>query len=48
MNPAQSVPLHSGEKIAAIGQGTWHFAESPGRRADEVASIRLVSTWEMV
>jgi len=41
MNPAQSVPLHSGEKIAAIGQGTWHFAESPGRRADEVASIRL-------
>ncbi|MDT5064639.1 MAG: hypothetical protein QOK02_794, partial [Mycobacterium sp.] len=41
MNPARSVPLPSGEKIAAIGQGTWHFAESPGRRADEVASIRL-------
>ena len=41
MNPARSVPLRSGEKIPAIGQGTWHFAESPGRRADEVASIRL-------
>jgi diketogulonate reductase-like aldo/keto reductase len=41
MNPAQSVALRSGEKIAAIGQGTWHFAESPGRRADEIASIQL-------
>jgi diketogulonate reductase-like aldo/keto reductase len=35
------MPLPSGEKIAALGQGTWHFAESPGRRPDEVASIRL-------
>jgi diketogulonate reductase-like aldo/keto reductase len=33
--------LRSGEKIAALGQGTWHFAESPARRAEEVASIRL-------
>ena len=41
MNPARSVPLPSGEKIAALGQGTWHFAESPARRAEEVASIRL-------
>jgi diketogulonate reductase-like aldo/keto reductase len=41
MDSARSVPLHSGEKIAALGQGTWHFAESPGRRAEEVASIRL-------
>ena len=41
MDPARSVPLHSGEKIVALGQGTWHFAESPGRRAEEVASIRL-------
>ena len=24
-----------------MGQGTWHFAESPGRRADEIASIRV-------
>jgi diketogulonate reductase-like aldo/keto reductase len=33
--------LRSGEKIAALGQGTWHFAENPARRAEEVASIRL-------
>ncbi|BBZ47257.1 aldo/keto reductase [Mycobacterium parmense] len=33
--------LRSGEKIAALGQGTWHFGENPGRRAQEVASIRL-------
>jgi diketogulonate reductase-like aldo/keto reductase len=41
MNQAQSMSLRSGEKIAALGQGTWHFAENPARRADEVASIRL-------
>jgi diketogulonate reductase-like aldo/keto reductase len=41
MNPDRSITLRSGEKIAALGQGTWHFAESPGRWAEEVASIRL-------
>lgn len=41
MNRVPSVPLHSGEKIAALGQGTWHFAERPERRAEEIASIRL-------
>ena len=41
MNPARFIPLRSGEKIAALGQGTWHFAENPARRAEEVASIRL-------
>jgi diketogulonate reductase-like aldo/keto reductase len=41
MSSARSVLLPSGEKIAALGQGTWHFAEAPGRRAEEVASIRL-------
>jgi diketogulonate reductase-like aldo/keto reductase len=35
------MPLRSGEKIAALGQGTWHFAESPARSAEEVSSIRL-------
>ena len=38
---ARSVVLPSGERIAALGQGTWHFAERPARRADEIASIRL-------
>jgi diketogulonate reductase-like aldo/keto reductase len=41
MHPGRSIPLPSGEKIAALGQGTWHFAESPAGRAEEVASIRL-------
>jgi len=41
MHPARSMPLRSGEKIAALGQGTWHFAENPARWAEEVASIRL-------
>jgi aryl-alcohol dehydrogenase-like predicted oxidoreductase len=38
---ARSVALASGERIAALGQGTWHFAEHPARRADEIASVRL-------
>jgi aryl-alcohol dehydrogenase-like predicted oxidoreductase len=41
MHPARSTPLRSSERIAALGQGTWHFAESLARRAQEVASIRL-------
>jgi diketogulonate reductase-like aldo/keto reductase len=41
MNPVPSLSLRSGEKIAALGQGTWHFGENPGRWAQEVASIRL-------
>ena len=41
MHPGRSIPLPSGEKIAALGQGSWHFAESPARWAEEVASIRL-------
>ncbi len=41
MHPARSMPLRSSERIAALGQGTWHFAESLARWAQEVASIRL-------
>ncbi|WP_214368273.1 aldo/keto reductase [Pseudonocardia sp. H11422] len=37
----RSVVLPSGETIAALGQGTWHFAERPARRAGEIASLRL-------
>ena len=36
-----SVALPSGEMISALGQGTWHFAERPERRASEIASLRL-------
>jgi len=35
------VTLPSGEAIAALGQGTWHLAERPARRSDEIAAIRL-------
>ncbi len=36
-----SVTLPSGEAIAALGQGTWRFAERPERRASEIMSLRL-------
>ena len=35
------VVLPSGETIAALGQGTWHLAEHPARRAEEIATLRL-------
>jgi diketogulonate reductase-like aldo/keto reductase len=37
----RSVDLPSGETISAMGQGTWHFAERPARRASEILSLRL-------
>ena len=37
----RTVTLPSRERIAALGQGTWHFAEIPARRQEEIASIRL-------
>ena len=33
--------LPSGEKVPVLGQGTWHMAENPRRRADEIAALRL-------
>jgi diketogulonate reductase-like aldo/keto reductase len=41
MNTARSIALPSGEKVVALGQGTWHFAEDQARWPEEVASIRL-------
>lgn len=37
----RSVVLPSGERVAALGQGTWHFAERPAHRAEEIAALRL-------
>ena len=37
----RSVVLPSGETIAALGQGTWHLAEHPARRSEEIATLRL-------
>jgi diketogulonate reductase-like aldo/keto reductase len=38
---ARTTTLPSGERIPALGQGTWHMAEDPRRRADEIAALRL-------
>ena len=33
--------LPSGEQIPLLGQGTWHMAEDPQRRSEEIAALRL-------
>ena len=37
----QQVTLPSGEKVAALGLGTWQMAEDRNKRAGEIATIRL-------
>jgi diketogulonate reductase-like aldo/keto reductase len=39
--PIQKVVLASGERVPALGQGTWYLGEHPQRRADEIAALRL-------
>ena len=39
--PAPIVTLPGGETLPALGLGTWHMGEEPGRRATEVRAIRL-------
>lgn len=34
------VALPSGERIAALGQGTWYLGENPATRAAEIAALR--------
>jgi aldehyde reductase len=49
------IALPSGERVAALGQGTWHVGDHPERRKEEIATIRrgidlgltLVDTAEM-
>jgi len=36
----RAVNLPQGEIIPALGQGTWHMAEDPRRRTDEIAALR--------
>src|SRR5690348_9827383 len=33
--------LPSGEPVPVLGQGTWHMAEHPARRQEEIASLHL-------
>ena len=53
--PVRTVTLPSGEKVPALGQGTWRMAEDARRRKDEIAALRagldlgmtLIDTAEM-
>lgn len=54
-SPVRTVALPSGERIPALGLGTWHMGEDPARRKAELAAIRrgadlgltLIDTAEM-
>jgi diketogulonate reductase-like aldo/keto reductase len=35
------VTLRDGERVPALGQGTWHMGEYRRRAADEAAAVRL-------
>src|SRR5437762_1192159 len=35
------VNLPSGEAVPVLGQGTWHMAENPALRTQEIAALRL-------
>ena len=37
----RTTQLPSGEEVPVLGQGTWHMGENRGRRADEIAALRL-------
>ncbi|MGN6765351.1 MAG: aldo/keto reductase [Rhizobiaceae bacterium] len=41
MADMRMVDLPSGERVPALGQGTWHMGEDRRRRADEVAALKL-------
>lgn len=55
MTPMRSVTFPSGEAVPALGMGTWRMGETPGRRAQEIATLRhgldlgctLIDTAEM-
>ena len=36
----RTVKLPSGERIPVLGQGTWHLAEAPARRDEEILALR--------
>ena len=40
-NSVRHIALPSGEKVPALGQGTWELGEYPARRKDEIAALRL-------
>lgn len=41
LTAVRTISLPSGEAIPVLGQGTWHMAEDPRRRREEIAALRL-------
>jgi diketogulonate reductase-like aldo/keto reductase len=41
MADVPALKLPSGEAVPVLGQGSWMMAEDPGKRSDEIASLRL-------
>src|SRR4051812_8309729 len=37
----KSVRLPAGERLPALGQGTWGLGENPARREEEIATLQL-------
>ena len=37
----KTATLPSGERVPALGLGTWHFGEDPAMRAEEIATLRM-------
>lgn len=38
---AKTVPLPSGERVPALGLGTWFMGDDPAKRSEEIATLRL-------
>jgi diketogulonate reductase-like aldo/keto reductase len=41
METTRTIVLPSGEHIPVLGQGTWHLAENPLNRTNEINALRL-------
>jgi diketogulonate reductase-like aldo/keto reductase len=41
LTAVRSLNLPSGDAVPVLGQGTWHMAEDPSQRYDEIAALRL-------
>src|SRR4051812_2070650 len=39
--PMKTIQLPSGERVPALGQGTWYMGESREAREEEIATLRL-------
>jgi aldehyde reductase len=37
----KTVALPTGERVPALGQGTWYMGENKAGRAEEIATLRL-------